>query len=308
MGLSNEPPHRLKPRLDLLILRTLRSGPMHGYGIAQRIRVQSDDILKMGEGSLYPALQGLLLTGSVKAEWRASDNRRARYYTLTPVTPDMDVRVAAGAAVGVLTWGAYGQERLAAQNRETRLPRNETISAGASQGLTERPTLVIHVDDRTHLSARDRDTAEKEVVRIYAAAGVHAVWRDGFPLADQARADPLAHVTVGILDASATERMTTRERRGSKIIGRAARAAGRAYVFYPRIESAARLRDRHVGMVIGAAIAHEVGHLLLPKHSHSNVGIMREDLDLKSHRLLGFTPGQSAEIRKALRMWPYPAR
>lgn len=308
MGLANEPPHRLKRWLDLLILRTLRSGPMHGYGIAQQIRVQSDDILTMGEGSLYPALQGLLLTGSVKAEWRASDNRRARYYTLTPVTPEMDVRVATGAAVGVLTWGAYGQERLAAQSREARLPRNERISAEASQGLTERPTLVIHVDDRTHLSARDRDTAEKEIVRIYGAAGVQAIWRDGFPLADQTRAEPHAHVTVGILDAWATERMTAGERRGSKIIGRAARAAGRAYVFYPRLESAARLRDCHVGMVVGVAMAHEVGHLLLPKNSHSNVGIMREDLDLKSHRPLGFTPAQSVEIRKALRMWPYRAR
>ena len=220
----------------------------------------------------------------------------------------MDMRVAAGAAVGILMWGGYGQERLAAQNGEAPLPRKEAISAGANQDLTERPTLVIHVDDRTHLSARDRDTAEQEVVRIYAAAGVDAIWRDAFPLADETRADVLAHVTVGILDAWATDRMTAGERRGSKIIGRAARAARRAYVFYPRLESAARLRDRHVGMVVGAAVAHEVGHLLLPKNSHSNVGIMREDLDLKSLKPWGFTPAQSADIRKRLRMWPQPAR
>jgi hypothetical protein len=308
-GLTNEPPHLAKRRLNLLILRTLRSGPMHGYGIAQQIRVQSDHILKMGEGSIYPALQGLLLTGSVKAEWRASENnRRARYYTLTPVTPEVDVRVAAGAAAGVLTWGGYGQEWLAAQNREARLLRKEAISAGAGQNLTERPTLVIHVDDRTHLIARDREAAEQEVVRIYAAAGVHAVWRDGFALADQTRTDLFPYVSVRILDSWATERMTAGERRGSKIVGRAARATGRAYVFYPRLESAARFRDRHVGMVVGAAMAHEVGHLLLPKNSHSNVGIMREDLDLKSHRPLGFTPAQSAAIRKALRMWPNRAR
>src|SRR5881396_2201514 len=70
--------------LDLLILKTLAPGPMHGYGIAQRLKNVSDDVLQVGESSLYPALQRLLLNGWVKAEWGASENnRRARYYTLT---------------------------------------------------------------------------------------------------------------------------------------------------------------------------------------------------------------------------------
>ena len=70
--------------LDLLILRALVAGPRHGYGIAQRLRQVSDDVLQVGESSLYPALQRLLLNGWVKAEWGASDNnRRARYYTIT---------------------------------------------------------------------------------------------------------------------------------------------------------------------------------------------------------------------------------
>ena len=85
MGPTNEPPDLLKGTLDLMILRTLQRGAMHGYGIAQQIRDQSEDILQVGEGSLYPALQRLLLNGWTKAEWRASENnRRARYYTLTP--------------------------------------------------------------------------------------------------------------------------------------------------------------------------------------------------------------------------------
>jgi len=59
-------------------------GPMHGYGIAQRLQQVSDDVLQVGESSLYPALQRLLLNGWLRAEWRASENnRRARYYTLT---------------------------------------------------------------------------------------------------------------------------------------------------------------------------------------------------------------------------------
>ena len=70
--------------LDLLILRALVRGAMHGYGIAQHLKEVSDDVLQVGESSLYPALQRLLLRGWVKAEWGASENnRRARYYTLT---------------------------------------------------------------------------------------------------------------------------------------------------------------------------------------------------------------------------------
>lgn len=71
--------------LEMLILQTLKRGAMHGYGIAQFIQSISDDVLQVEEGSLYPALQRLLLKGWVKAEWGTSDNnRRARYYTLTP--------------------------------------------------------------------------------------------------------------------------------------------------------------------------------------------------------------------------------
>jgi len=68
----------------MLILRALIGGPMHGYGIASRLRQVSDDVLQVGESSLYPALQRLLLNGWVKAEWGASENnRRARFYSLT---------------------------------------------------------------------------------------------------------------------------------------------------------------------------------------------------------------------------------
>ena len=79
-----EPPDLLPGTLDLLILRTLMRGDMHGYGIAQHLKVTSEDVLQVGESSLYPALQRLLLNGWVKAEWGASDNnRRARFYALT---------------------------------------------------------------------------------------------------------------------------------------------------------------------------------------------------------------------------------
>jgi PadR family transcriptional regulator, regulatory protein PadR len=84
MGTNTKAIEILPGTLDLLILRALVAGTRHGYGIAQRLRQVSGDVLQVGESSLYPALQRLLLNGWVKAEWGASDNnRRARYYTLT---------------------------------------------------------------------------------------------------------------------------------------------------------------------------------------------------------------------------------
>lgn len=70
--------------LDLLVLKSLAAGRKHGYGIAEHLSRVSSDVLQVGESSLYPALQRLLLEGWVKAEWGISENnRRARYYTLT---------------------------------------------------------------------------------------------------------------------------------------------------------------------------------------------------------------------------------
>lgn len=77
-------PDLLPGTLDLLILRLLAADSMHGYGLAQRLKLLSKDVLQVGESSLYPALQRLLLNGYVDAEWAPSENnRKARYYTIT---------------------------------------------------------------------------------------------------------------------------------------------------------------------------------------------------------------------------------
>jgi PadR family transcriptional regulator PadR len=74
----------LQGTLDMLILRTLRWGSQHGHGIGQAIRAQSDDLLKVETGSLYPALHRLVKRGWLKAEWGVSEaNQRAKYYQLT---------------------------------------------------------------------------------------------------------------------------------------------------------------------------------------------------------------------------------
>jgi PadR family transcriptional regulator PadR len=71
--------------LGMLVLRVLQPGPLHGYAIAQRIHTLSNDLLQVEEGSLYPALQRMLLKGWVKAEWGVSEtSRKVRFYKLTP--------------------------------------------------------------------------------------------------------------------------------------------------------------------------------------------------------------------------------
>jgi PadR family transcriptional regulator, regulatory protein PadR len=101
MGKGDRVSPELPPgSVDLLVLKAVAGGPRHGYAIAQRIRESSEDVLSLGESTLYTALQRLLLNGWVTAEWGASEhNRRARYYTLT----------------------ATGRKHLAAQSREFEL-------------------------------------------------------------------------------------------------------------------------------------------------------------------------------------------
>ncbi|MGO9336219.1 MAG: PadR family transcriptional regulator [Terracidiphilus sp.] len=74
----------LQGTLDLLILQTLAAGPMHGWGVAQRIQQMSKDVLQIGQGSLYPALHRLEYKGWIRADWGLSENnRKARFYRLT---------------------------------------------------------------------------------------------------------------------------------------------------------------------------------------------------------------------------------
>jgi transcriptional regulator len=74
----------LQGTLDMLVLKTLSNDPMHGFAIALRIRQLTDDVIQIGEGSLYPALYRMELKGWIKAEWGVTENnRRAKYYKLT---------------------------------------------------------------------------------------------------------------------------------------------------------------------------------------------------------------------------------
>ena len=80
-----KPTDLVQGTLDLLILKTIALEPMHGWGIAQRIRQVSGEVLQVNQGALYPALHRLEQNGWIKAKWGESDNnRRAKFYSLTP--------------------------------------------------------------------------------------------------------------------------------------------------------------------------------------------------------------------------------
>jgi len=87
MPMRTTPKPEMPPgALALLVLRVLQGGALHGYAIAQRIHLLSSEVLKVEEGSLYPALQRMLLKGWVKADWGISEtNRKVRFYRLTPL-------------------------------------------------------------------------------------------------------------------------------------------------------------------------------------------------------------------------------
>jgi PadR family transcriptional regulator PadR len=80
----SKPTELVQGTLDLLILKTIALGPMHGWAIAQRIHQISREVLQVGQGALYPALHKLEQNGWIRSEWSISENnRRAKYYTLT---------------------------------------------------------------------------------------------------------------------------------------------------------------------------------------------------------------------------------
>jgi PadR family transcriptional regulator PadR len=86
MGSTDERPGLLQGTLDMLILKTLSRGEMHGYDIVEQIQSYSGDVLRVEEGALYPALHRLELKGLLAAQWGvSSNNRRAKFYRLTPL-------------------------------------------------------------------------------------------------------------------------------------------------------------------------------------------------------------------------------
>lgn len=168
----------------------------------------------------------------------------------------------------------------------------------AAAADTQRRTLVLHVDDYAGLSPSTLAEAYREAARIYNAAGVQTIWVEGSNRGSAA--DGALHVKVLILDEQMSQRKIAADHVPDGVLGQAARITGRAYVFTNRVMRVAGGYRVDAGALLGKVIAHEVGHLLLPEHSHSRTGIMCANLNPRASDADRFTLEQVATIHSAL--------
>ncbi len=161
-------------------------------------------------------------------------------------------------------------------------------------------TVVVHVEDHVRLPEKDLHAVKKEVDKIFGAAGVIVSWAG--PLhrpVSEVTCDGLRHVAVAIINIQTTFDGAARDT--ADVLGRAAPALARAWVFVNRVREIAKDRPVDANLVLGRAIAHELGHLLLPAQTtHGTVGIMRQSLELVHVGLFRFTSDESNMIRAAL--------
>jgi hypothetical protein len=154
------------------------------------------------------------------------------------------------------------------------------------------------VTNSAHVSAGDLAEAEQVATRVYADAGVRAVWTDG--TAWDAQPDHAFHADVLLLSKEMVTRKSQLDGFDEHVFGSAMPPIRRAYIFDNRIADHARLTDSNFTLLLGMVIAHEVGHLLLPASSHSVAGIMCATWQRRTARLSTFTRDQGTTIRQRL--------
>jgi hypothetical protein len=130
--------------------------------------------------------------------------------------------------------------------------------------------VVLHVTDHAGVSPADLASAEQQAARVYDAAGVRIAWTDGS--LRTAQPDGAAHVDVILLSTEMVARTVLFEQFSDAVCGFAVRPTRRAYIFYNRIVDRAIRTRSPLDRLLAVVIAHEVGHLLLPRYSHSPSG------------------------------------
>ncbi len=171
-----------------------------------------------------------------------------------------------------------------------------TARAATAADAQARVTIVLHVDNFASLLPDDLNTAQTIVRRIFAGAGVRAVWADA---RDKVQIEGALNLRVLLLSREMGERKIETDGVQANVLGQASRGTGRAYIFTHRVTRLAQRHEREVGRVLGRIVAHEVGHLLLPVNSHSKTGIMCANLDMRTSVDPGFTSEQTTAIHAA---------
>lgn len=177
----------------------------------------------------------------------------------------------------------------------------------ASAGQAEPLTIAVWVRDTADVPADVLAQARADVTQIYRQAGVEAVWLVSAPLSADHDTDPKSSFVVAILSRRQVEHLPPAlSRYGVGVaLNSSTTRAHMAYVFYHRVEHLTGGNGIHLARVLGIAMAHEIGHLLLPYNTHAPAGLMRrnwtkEDLQLAERRELFFTAAQGALIRRGL--------
>jgi hypothetical protein len=171
------------------------------------------------------------------------------------------------------------------------------VAAGqAFAAEDEQVRIGIHVDNYAGVSRTDRSVAEAEVTRIFMTADVRVVWASE----DDRAGAPGLHVRVQLLSRDMAMQKIKIEGLADTVFGRSAHDAGRAYIFTHRVANVPVQNGNDFRRLLGRVMAHEVGHLVLPGHSHSQRGIMRADLGVDSSSDDYFTTQQGVAIRTRL--------
>lgn len=171
---------------------------------------------------------------------------------------------------------------------------------GTTAAAAEQPPLVVHVDDRVGVPARDLAAAKREVEEIFTHAGVNLAWKEGrFP------ASVIRTITKGLGTREIAVMLVTNTDdplpgASGCTLGFAAKRPAVAYAYYNRIIEQSLLYPIDARVLLGRVIAHELGHVLLPPNSHSLLGIMRGNIDLGLEKPDRFTRDQARVIRAVL--------
>jgi hypothetical protein len=171
-------------------------------------------------------------------------------------------------------------------------------SAREDEGASEGPVkITVRVDDKAGVQGALLKLAEARAAEVFYMSGVEVAWVDG---SDANRFHIVAPYTILIMAEAPAKLKAAMDRVGADVMGQAAPFIDRAYIYYDRVVAFKPIPPRDIVTTLGDVIAHELGHLILPP-GHSNVGIMRPTVNMRSRRVETFTEAEAALIQLRVR-------